>query len=143
MKTRPRNITLTVSLIVLAVASGAWAASLGEPTHVHGGPSDFVVIGGMVAALTIGFLLGTGIRGPWSGLIDLNRIIASVEDLQALAKQGLQDAPRGTSVKGEKENFTFLLFNGILFLDRLGCGKEGCNFHGPTRTHWHVTDIRF
>lgn len=36
-------------------------------------------------------------------LDDLNRIIASVEDLQALAKQGLQDAPRGTSVKGEKE----------------------------------------
>jgi hypothetical protein len=76
VKTTTRNLLLTIGLVVLAVASGAWAASLGEPAHNHSGPSDAVVIGGILAALIIAFLLGTGIRGPWGALLNLNRILA-------------------------------------------------------------------
>jgi hypothetical protein len=71
-----KNTLITYSLILLAIASGAWAYSLGEPDHSHRNLTDAVVIGGLVSAMFLGFLLGTGIKGSWGALLNLNRIIA-------------------------------------------------------------------
>ncbi len=71
-----KNTIITYSLILLAIASGAWAYSLGEPDHSHRNLTDAVVIGGLVSAMFLGFLLGTGIKGSWGALLNLNRIIA-------------------------------------------------------------------
>ena len=71
-----KNTLITYSLILLAIASGAWAYSLGEPDHSHRNLTDAVVIGGVVSAMFLGFLLGTGIKGSWGALLNLNRIIA-------------------------------------------------------------------
>lgn len=71
-----KNTLITYSLILLAIASGAWAYSLGEPDHSHRNLTDAVVIGGLVSGMFLGFLLGTGIKGSWGALLNLNRIIA-------------------------------------------------------------------
>ena len=71
-----KNTLITYSLILLAIASGAWAYSHGEPDHSHRNNTESVVIGGVVSAMFLGFLLGTGIKGSWGALLNLNRIIA-------------------------------------------------------------------
>ena len=71
-----KNTLITYRLILLAIASGAWAYSLGEPDHSHRNLTDAVVIGGLVSGMFLGFLLGTGIKGSWGALHHLNRIIA-------------------------------------------------------------------
>jgi hypothetical protein len=76
MKSSLKNLLLTCSLILLTVVSGIWAWSLGEPAHSHSNLAEAVIIGGIAAALVLGFLLGTGIKGPWGALLNLNRIIA-------------------------------------------------------------------
>lgn len=76
MKTKTRNLVLTITLVLLAVSSGAWAFSLGEPVVSRAHLTESVVVGGSVSAIFLGFLLGTGIKGPWGALINLNRILA-------------------------------------------------------------------
>lgn len=76
MKTKTRNLVLTVTLVLLAISSGAWAYSLGEPAVSLAHLTESVVVGGIVSAIFLGFLLGTGIKGPWGALINLNRILA-------------------------------------------------------------------
>ena len=71
-----KNTLLTYSLVILTIASGAWAYSLGEPIHSHKNLTEAVVLGGVASAMFLGFLLGTGIEGRWGALLNLNRIIA-------------------------------------------------------------------
>ena len=71
-----KNTLLTYSLVILTIASGAWAYSLGEPIHSHKNLTEAVVLGGVASAMFLGFLLGTGIKGRWGALLNLNRIIA-------------------------------------------------------------------
>lgn len=49
---------------------------MGEPEHSHKNLTEAVVLGGLATALFLGFLLGTGIKGPFKALINLNRILA-------------------------------------------------------------------
>ena len=73
-----KNTLLTYSLVILTIASGAWAYSLGEPIHSHKNLTEAVVLGGVASAMFLGFLLGTGIKGRWGALLNLNRIIAGL-----------------------------------------------------------------
>ncbi|HLP23721.1 MAG TPA: hypothetical protein VK139_06735 [Microbacteriaceae bacterium] len=76
MRVKLGSTLVTVGLILSAVVSGWWAASLGEPAGGHPHIDTAVVLWGLGGAMAIAFLLGAGLRGPWGALVNLNRIIA-------------------------------------------------------------------
>jgi hypothetical protein len=71
-----RTYLITVSFLVVSLASGIWAAGLdNESTPDIAVPVPVVLIG-LFGAMLLAFLLGTSMRGPWGALININRVIA-------------------------------------------------------------------
>jgi hypothetical protein len=64
------------AFILVAIASGIWAASLDSEITPNIPIPVSVVLVGLAGAMLLSFLLGASMRGPWGGLINLNRILA-------------------------------------------------------------------
>jgi hypothetical protein len=70
------NTILTVTMLALALATGAWGYSLGEPTSSHSNLTEEVVVLGILGAILLSLLVGIGIKGKPTALINLNRLLA-------------------------------------------------------------------
>ena len=71
-----RSSVIAISLVLLASASGIWAAGLDTSITPISPLNANVVLVGLGGAMLLAFLLGVSIRGPWGALVNLNRIIA-------------------------------------------------------------------
>jgi hypothetical protein len=71
-----QNTILTVTMLALAMAFGAWGYSLGEPESSHTNLTEEVVVLGILGAILLSLLVGLGIKGKPTALINLNRLLA-------------------------------------------------------------------
>lgn len=71
-----KNSLLTIGLIALALATGAWGYSLGEPSTSHQNLTEEVVVIGTLGAIVLSLLVGLGIKGKPTAMINLNRLLA-------------------------------------------------------------------
>jgi hypothetical protein len=71
-----QNTILTLALVALAVAFGGWGYSLGEPASSHTNLTEEVVVLGILGAIVLSLLVGLGIKGKPTALINLNRLLA-------------------------------------------------------------------
>ena len=71
-----QNTILTVALVALAIAFGGWGYSLGEPASSHTNLTEEVVVLGILGAIVLSLLVGLGIKGKPTALINLNRLLA-------------------------------------------------------------------
>lgn len=74
--TGAKNTLLTISLLVLAASFGLWGYSLGEPEVSKRHLTEEVVILGVLSALVLSLMVGLGIKGKPTALINLNRLLA-------------------------------------------------------------------
>jgi hypothetical protein len=71
-----QNTILTFTMLALAVAFGAWGYSLGEPASSHTNLTEEVVVLGILGAIVLSLMVGLGIKGKPTALINLNRLLA-------------------------------------------------------------------
>jgi hypothetical protein len=71
-----QNTILTLSMVALAIAFGGWGYSLGEPASSHTNLTEEVVVLGILGAILLSLLVGIGIKGKPTALINLNRLLA-------------------------------------------------------------------
>ena len=71
-----QNTILTVTMLALALAFGAWGYSLGEPAASHTNLTEEVVVLGILGAILLSLLVGLGVKGKPTALINLNRLLA-------------------------------------------------------------------
>ena len=76
MKSKKSSWLIAAVLVLLAAASGIWAAGLDNSITPKAPIPTSVTLVGLGGAMTISFLLGTSLRGPWGALVNLNRIVA-------------------------------------------------------------------
>lgn len=71
-----KNNLLTIGLVALAVGTGVWGYSLGEPSVSNKSLTEEVVVIGTLGAVLLSLFVGLGIKGKPTAMINLNRLLA-------------------------------------------------------------------